>query len=375
MAERVRERDVAIIGSGPAGLSAAIELGRLGVDAVVMDEKPRAGGQLFKQIHKFFGSERHMAGVRGFEIGEQLIETCGELGVPILLNCPVWGVDRDMTVGAIHQGEPLTVRARQVILATGASENSLAFPGWTLPGVMGAGAAQTLVNYHRVRPGDRALVVGGGNVGLIVSYQLLQAGIDVAAVAEATASVGGYMVHAAKIRRMGVPLHMNHTILSAEGDGRVERCTIARIDDRFQPVAGSEQAFDVDLVCLSVGLSPAIDLCGALGACLAHVGELGGWLPLHDRGLRTSLAGVHVAGDVAGIEEASTAMEEGRLAAVSAAHSLGRLSDEWAEDASRQIQRSLADLRRGPFGDAVGRCKQSLYRRFEEECRTIASST
>ena len=375
MAHGVEEREVAVIGAGPAGLSAAIRLGELGVDVVVLDEKPRAGGQLFKQIHKFFGSEHHMAGMRGFEIGDELIGACAELGVPVLLNCPVWGVDREGTVGAVHQGEPLTIRARQIILATGASENSLAFPGWTLPGVMGAGAAQTLVNYHRVRPGRRALVVGAGNVGLIVAYQLLQAGIDVAAVAEAAGAVGGYMVHAAKIRRMGVPLFLRHTILSAEGEGRVERCTIAAVDGEYQPVAGTERVFEVDLVCLSVGLSPAIELCAPLGVSVAHVQELGGWVPLHDRHLTTSVDGVHVAGDASGIEEASTAMEEGRLAAVSAAHHLGRLSDTCARELSAEALRGLTELRRGPFGATVGRTKEALYRRYEEECLTNVSHT
>ena len=375
MAHGVEEREVAVIGAGPAGLSAAIRLGKLGVDVVVLDEKPRAGGQLFKQIHKFFGSEHHMAGMRGFEIGEELIGTCADLGVPVLLNCPVWGVDRQGTVGAVYRGEPLTVRARQVVLATGASENALVFPGWTLPGVMGAGAAQTLVNYHRVRPGTRALVVGAGNVGLIVSYQLLQAGIDVAAVAEGADAVGGYMVHAAKIRRAGVPLLLRHTILSAEGDGRVERCTIAEVDEGFRPVAGTEKAFEVDLVCLSVGLSPAIELCGPLGVTVTHVRELGGWVPLHDRDLCTSVAGVYVAGDASGIEEASTAMEEGRLAAVAAAHNLGKLTDERARELAAEALQGLDELRRGPFGEAVGRTKEALYRRYEEECLTSGSNT
>ena len=301
MADRIRRCDVAVVGAGPAGLCAAIQLGELGVEALVLDEKPAAGGQLFKQIHKFFGSERHLAGVRGFEIGNLLLERVGDLGVPILLDAPAWGLYPDGTLGVMNAGEPLAVVARKVIIATGASENALAFPGWTLPGVMGAGAAQTLVNYHRVRPGERALVVGAGNVGLIVAYQLLQAGIEVAAVAEGLPAVGGYAVHAAKIRRMSVPVYTRHTVLEAVGEDRVRRCTIAEIDDSFTPIEGTEKGFNVDMICVAVGLSPAVELLAAMDVALTYVADLGGWVPLHDRSMATRHPAVYVAGDASGV--------------------------------------------------------------------------
>jgi len=366
MASSVTHCDVAVIGAGPAGLSAAVQLGELGADTIVFDEKPAGGGQLFKQIHKFFGSERHMAGRRGFEIGRLLLERCAILGVPVRLNCPVWALFPDKTLGATWRGQSTAIKAKQVIVATGAAENALSFPGWTLPGVMGAGAAQTLVNYHRVRPGGRALVVGAGNVGLIVAYQLLQAGIEVVAIAEAMHTVGGYMVHAAKIRRMGVPFAMNHTVVSAQGDGRVERCTIAEVDETFTPRKGTEKTFDVDLVCVAVGLSPAAELCSAMGMEMTHVGELGGWIPLHDSELKTSVDGVYVAGDVSSVEEASSAMEEGRLAAVSALAALGKLSQHRSKAMKTEIVQSLAQLRRGPFGLTVAQRKEDVWRRHGE---------
>ena len=356
-------------------MAAAIEAARAGANVTVIEENERPGGQLFKQIHKFFGSGVHQAGTRGVQIGLNLLNEAEQAGVEIRLDTVVYGIFSDKRLGLVCGDHTEELAASVIILATGANENALAFPGWTLPGVMGAGAAQTLINIHRVLPGHRVLMVGAGNVGLIVAYQLLQAGIEVAAVAEATDAVGGYMVHAAKIRRMGVPLFLRHTVLSAEGDGRVERCTIAEVDEGFQPVAGTERVFEADLVCLSVGLSPAIELCGPLGAAVAHVRELGGWVPLHDRHLRTSVDGVYVAGDASGIEEASTAMEEGRLAAVAAARSLGRLTEPRARELSSEALQGLADLRRGPFGEAVGHTKEELYRRYEEECLTSGSST
>jgi thioredoxin reductase len=372
MADRVTQCDVAVIGAGPAGLSAAVLLGEAGADTIVFDEKPAAGGQLFKQIHKFFGSERHMAGMRGFEIGRRLLDRCEDLRIPVRLNSPVWALFPDKSLGTTFAGRPAAIRAKQVIIATGASENALSFPGWTLPGVMGAGAVQTMVNYHRVRPGERALVVGAGNVGLIVAYQLLQAGIEVVAVVEAAPAVGGYMVHAAKIRRMGVPFAMNHTVVSAEGDGRVQRCTIAAVDEAFTPKAGTEKTFAVDLVCVAVGLSPAVELCASMGMEMIHVRELGGWLPTHNAALKTSVDGVYIAGDVSGVEEASSAMEEGRLAALSALMALGGISPAQGERLGRKIRQSLAQLRRGPFGLTVARRKEDVCRRYEEQCLTIA---
>ena len=364
MADRVRRCDVAVVGAGPAGLSAAIQLGELGVDTLVVDEKPAAGGQLFKQIHKFFGSERHLAGVRGFEIGNLLLERLAALGVPILLDSPAWGLYPDRTLGVMHAGDPLAVVAKKVVIATGASENPLAFPGWTLPGVMGAGAAQTLVNYHRVRPGERALVVGAGNVGLIVAYQLLQAGIDVVAVAEGLPAVGGYAVHAAKIRRMSVPVYTRHTVLEAAGRGRVQRCTIAEVDDAFVPLEGTHKDFDVDMICVAVGLSPAVELLAAMDVALTYVSDLGGWVPLHDRSMATRHSGVYVAGDASGVEEASSAMEEGRQAAISAAAALGKISERRAGEMTRDVEQSLAALRRGPFGAAMNTAKQTVYERY-----------
>ncbi len=355
---------VAVIGAGPGGLSAAIRLAELGVDVMILDDKPSAGGQLFKQIHKFFGSEHHMAGVRGIEIGSLLLGRCKELRIPILLNTPVWGVFPGFIVAGESEGEALIVEAEAIIVATGAGENALAFPGWTLPGVMGAGAAQTLVNFYRVRPGNRALVIGAGNVGLIVSYQLLQAGIEVAAVVEGMDRVGGYMVHASKVRRMSVPVLTRHTIVSAEGTERVSGCRIAEVDPSFNTIPGTEKDFQVDMICVAVGLSPAVELLRAMDVPMCYVRELGGYLPLHNEVLMTKKAGVFVAGDLSGIEEASSAMEEGRLAAVSVTEYLGAVSPEIASREKARISENLDKLRSGPFGELIMRKKQDVFTRY-----------
>ena len=197
----MKHYDVIVVGAGPAGLGAAIEAGRQGAKVLLLDENDRPGGQLFKQIHKFFGSREHYAGTRGFAIGRQLLQEAEEAGVEIHLGRRVWGIFPDGSVTAANDTESVRYQGSYLILATGASENALAFPGCTLPGVMTAGAAQTFANVHHVLPGQNIVMVGSGNVGLIVTYQLLQAGANVKAILEAAPKLSGYAVHAGKVRR------------------------------------------------------------------------------------------------------------------------------------------------------------------------------
>ena len=356
------------IGAGPAGLAAAIEAARCGVQVVVYDENERPGGQLFKQIHKFFGSREHRAGERGFNIGQSLLDQARELGVEVALQTVVLGI-YDGGVLNVCQGDNLfQARGQKVLIATGASENMVPFSGWTLPGVIGAGAAQTMANLHGIRPGKRLLMVGAGNVGLVVSYQMLQAGCQVAAVIDAAPAIGGYGVHAAKVARQGVPFLMSHTVLRAHGAECVEGVTIAQVDKSWQPVPGSEREFEVDTICLAVGLNPMTQLCRMAGCKTVFSGPLGGHVPAHDLNQETTVPGYYVAGDVSGIEEASSAIISGRIAGLAAANALGYLSDADYAGRRREQLDSMAGLRHGPFGDARAKAKQDLDR-FVEEAR------
>ena len=162
------EREILIIGAGPAGLSAAIEAAKAGAKVTVADEHDTIGGQLYKQIHKFFGAADNHAGMRGFEIARKLEQEAKELGVEFWLSTVAYGIFKE-GVGIVRDGDNFIVKAKKVIVAAGGIENTTAFPGSTLPGVMLAGAAQTMTNIHRVLPGKRMVVVGSGKVGLIVA--------------------------------------------------------------------------------------------------------------------------------------------------------------------------------------------------------------
>ena len=353
--------DIVVVGAGPAGLSAAIEARRYGASVLLFDENNLPGGQLFKQIHKFFGSDAHYAGTRGYLIGRNLLNEAETLGVDFKLGVRVWGMYPDGSVTATDGESSIRYFGKRIILATGASENALSFPGCTLPGVMTAGAVQTMVNVQHVLPGSRFVVVGSGNVGLIVAYQLLQAGAEVCCILEAAKDVGGYGVHAAKVRRAGVPILTGHTIVKATGGDGVESITIAQVDGCFRSIAGTEQTIACDAIAIAIGLSPRMELAGVCGCEMAYSPTLGGILPLHRDTMETTRNNILVAGDLAGIEEASTALDEGRMAGCSVAFQLGYLSASAYEEYKAILQKRLNLLRSGPYGDKRRTAKEALW--------------
>jgi thioredoxin reductase len=353
------------IGAGPAGLAAAVEAARNGVDVVVYDENERPGGQLFKQIHKFFGSREHRAQERGFDIGNSFLTEARELGVEVSLNSVVLGIYENGALNVMIRDRIEQVKAEKTLVATGASENMIPFPGWTLPGVIGAGAAQTMANIHGIRPGNNILMVGSGNVGVIVSYQMIQAGAQVAAVIDAAPKIGGYAVHAAKIARAGVPFFMSHTIKEAQGKERVEGAIIIEVDDNWNPLPGTEKQFEVDTVCIAVGLNPATQLIRMAGCKMANSPVLGGQLPAHDLNQETSIKGLYVAGDASGIEEASTAIIEGRIAGLAIANSLGYLDDSAFLSARDEQLQSMVGMRSGSHGEVRAKAKEYLNTMME----------
>lgn len=339
--------DLIVIGAGPAGLSAAIEAAKNGLKPIVFDENARPGGQLFKQIHKFFGSKEHKAKIRGFKIGDDLLAEASEHGVQVVLNATVMGLYPEKEV-TVKIGEEIHhYKGDSILTATGASENMVPFRGWTTPGVIGAGAAQTMMNLHHIKPGNKVLMLGSGNVGLVVSYQLLQAGCEVVAVVDAAPRIGGYGVHAAKIARCGVPFYLSNTIVEVTGNEAVTGVMIAEVDKNFQFIPGTEKYFDVDTVCVAVGLSPMAQLLKQAGCKMKDTP--GGYIPECDEYGATSVPGIFAAGDVAGIEEASSAMIEGRIAGAAIANYLGYLDADGLKEKEKSLENALGSLRQGMF--------------------------
>lgn len=351
----MRETELLIIGSGPAGLCAAISAASSGARVLVLERTFRPGGQLIKQTHMFFGSESQYASHRGVDIAEILLDKVREFGdqIEIMLNTTAVGFYEDNVVTALKdEKEYFKIRAKSIICATGAFEKSLAFPNNDLPGIYGAGAVQTLMNVYGVRPGDRVLMVGAGNIGVIVSYQLMQAGIQVVAVLDAAPRIGAYLVHASKLARMGVPILTSHTVKEAVGTDCIEAAVICEVDEKFRPIPGTEKRYDVDVLCISVGLSPLNELLAMRGVEMKYVPQLSGSVPMRTENCETSIPGIFVAGDASGIEEASSAMVEGYLAGLCAAAKLGFVPSDY--EARRQnYLAQLEGLRSGPVGDRI----------------------
>jgi len=231
--------------------------------------------------------------------------------------------------------------------------------------VYGAGGVQTLMNAYAIKPGMRALVVGSGNVGLILSYQLLQSGVKVVAIVEALPRIGGYLVHAAKVRRQGVEILTSHTVVRALGGKRVRGAVIAQVDDSFNPIPGTERRLDCDLICVAVGLTPTYELAAQAGAQAIFVPELGGFVARRTKFMEVS-DGVYVAGDVSGIEEATTAMLEGQIVGIHSSLKLGHGLPQDEKQLDAWIKR-LHEERTGPFGEKIRRGLENVLIPEENE--------
>jgi len=315
--------DILVIGGGPSGIAAAIELGKLGFSVILADDKERLGGKLVLQTHKFFGSEEDCyAGTRGADIAVKLeAELRATSNVRVFANSPVVGIYKDRKSGLyLDYRHYALVDFRALLVASGAREKSILFPGNDLPGVFGAGAFQTLVNRDFVRPSGRVLIVGSGNVGLIAAYHALQAGIEVAGIVEILGKTNGYKVHADKIVRMGVPIHLSTTVLSVEGEGRVRRATVCKVDGSFNPLFETATSYEVDTVLVATGLSPCDEF--------------------YSQARAFGIPAV-TAGDAEEIAEASSAIFGGRLSAQRLAALMGRpaaLDADWI--AKREVLKS-----------------------------------
>jgi NADPH-dependent 2,4-dienoyl-CoA reductase/sulfur reductase-like enzyme/ferredoxin len=325
------EVPVLILGGGPAGMSAALDLGKAGVRCLLIDDKQDLGGKLVLQSHRFFGSiEAVYAGTRGIDIGKILENDLEEFScVEVWTNSTALAVFSDNKVGILKDGKDYVLIEPEILLVTtGAREKSLVFKGNTLPGVYGAGAFQTLVNRDLVKVSERLFIVGGGNVGLIVGYHALQAGIEVVGLIEAMTECGGYAVHRDKLVRSGVPVYTSHTIVSANGTDLVDSVTIAQIDSDFNVVPGTEKTFACDTILIAVGLDPVDEF----------------YLKAKEYGMK-----VFAAGDAEEIAEASAAMFSGRIRGLEIARALGASSGSIPEDWYETM--NILKSRPGPVRD------------------------
>lgn len=371
---RTLRTQVAVVGAGPAGLVAATELARAGGEVTVLDEGPRSGGQIFRQPPESF-SVRESAALASpnHQRGHRLLREVREQGIEVHHGVTVWGAGPGK-LELEMEGEPAACQFDRLVLATGAYDRSVAFPGWTLPGVITAGAAQVLVRGYCVAPGTRAVVAGTGPLLLPTIAALVAAEVEVVAALEACGrlralrALPGILWNGARRREAWhyarvltgsrTRLAMGHAVFEARGDGRVQSAVIGRVDRAGRPLRHTAREVDVDLICTGFGLSPSIELARLLGCEMHHLPVRGGWVPKHDDDMKTSARDVYVAGEIAGIGGADVAMAEGRLAGLAVANAIGLPGEradaiKRARDACRS-ERRASDAMLGAFSILPG---------------------
>lgn len=355
--------DVAVVGAGPAGLSAALAAVGAGARVTVLDEYPQPGGQFYKQLAAEFGVPDRARLDEEYTRGDALLAAVRVAKVELLNETLVWGSFEPGTLSIVLKGVAGTVRARAIVVASGAYERAISFPGWDLPGVMTPGGAQTLVKNQHVVPGSRIVLAGSGPFLLAVAKTLIHAGAKPVVICEATRPrewlrhaprlwghwdrVGEALRYRRLIREAAVPVRFGRIVVRAEGSGSLERVVLMECDSDGRPLPGTEAVEHADTLCVGYGFVPSVQLTRLLGCRHRYVERRGGWVPEHDESMETGVPGVFVAGEVAGIGGAYAALAEGRLAGLAAARRLGfRVADAdvAAARAERESHRRFGDL-------------------------------
>ena len=394
--------DVAVVGAGPAGLAAATLCAAHGLATTLFDEHPRAGGQIYRGVVDASSARRALLGDE-YVYGESLIQAFLGSGATHEPNATVWaafprvaaGIELGVSIRSDTTSTTSLVPARAVILATGAQERPFPIPGWTLPGVMGAGAAQILLKTAGLVPSGRVILAGCGPLLWLVASQLLAAGVTIDAVLETTprgrlraalAHAPGFV--ASSYFRRGVELARRVrrqtrvveyvTSLAAEGDGRV--AVIRFVAD------GVAQQLPVDTLLLHQGVVPGLNLSGAAGCALRWDAAQACFAPVVDAWGGTTVPLLFIAGDGAGIEGACAAESRGRLAALAVANALGRIDGRTRDRHAHPHRHALALALRGrrfldalyspadafriPEGGTIAcRCEEVTARQVEEAAR------
>jgi len=323
--------DVAVIGAGPAGLAAATLCARAGLMTALFDEQPAPGGQIYRAVtetpvqrHAVLGSDYW----HGAALAREFLAS-GALYVP---SATVWSLSRELELGVSRAGGSLLLNARRVIIATGALERPFPIPGWTLPGVMTAGAAQIMLKSNGLAPHGHTVLAGCGPLLWLLAAQYVRAGVTIDRILDTTAAENRAAARAhfwefaaSPYLRKGLALLLavrtrvkvtaGVTEMRAEGDGKVERVV-------FRCGSGAQQSLPVDTLLLHQGVVPNVNLAMSVDIEHRWDDEQLCFVPGVDRDGSTSVAGIAIAGDGAGIGGAQAAELRGRLAAIAAVRAL-----------------------------------------------------
>ena len=352
--------DVLVIGAGPAGLACATILAESGLSVVLLDERAKLGGQYFKQPSEPFLDIQNLD--HQFREGRALIQRTKNSGVQIYSGTAVWGAFSFENIVAANAHQRLIIRAKRLVLSTGAYERGLFAPGWTLPGVMTTGAAQTLLRSYNVRPGKRTFIAGNGPLNMQMAAELVRSGGVVTGLSELAnpftiknfapalalfwyspsmvfKGIGYFLT----LIRAKVPVYFNRVVTDFRGDSVVQELSLSEVDRAGYPIAESSISFEVDSVAIGYGFLSSNEIARSLGCKHEYDGKSQSYRVVRDEYGFTSLSHVHVLGDGGAIFGAQVAQAGGVLAASKILSELGGRS---TRTLNREVRRARFRYRR-----------------------------
>lgn len=355
------ESDLAIVGAGPAGLAAAAAALARGLTVTLIDDNAAPGGQYFRQAPMAL-RRAPVDGDREHRRAEALFAVIGHPRLRCLGDTVVWDAPEPGVLAFARAVESGRVRSAAIVVASGAVERPVPFPGWTLPGVLTAGGVQNLIKSQRILPGRRFLVAGNGPLLLVAAHSIVRAGGTVVEVVESAPRAGAWrhlprlllapdvllrgLGYRGALLRARVPLRRGATVVEARGQDAVTGAVVAPIDVTGRVERSRARVVSVDTVVAGFGLTPSVELTRLLGCRHRWNARRGGWIPERSTDLETTVRGVFAVGDGAGIGGAEVALAEGRLAGLLVALRLGRADERRAAAELRALRARLARLHR-----------------------------
>jgi thioredoxin reductase len=306
--------DVLILGGGPSGLAAAYEVASRGYKVILVEESWSLGGQFRQQTQLMESMPEPFEGLRGYEVAQTLIERLQAYPVEVLTNHAFIGLYADGSAAVNNGQEVLKIKSTCIIVATGAAETAVPFPGWTMPGVMTIGAAQILINRERVFPGKNALIIGSSDMALEIAKQMHDVGINVLSVVEKQEQISARDKQiVSNFEATGIPIRWGTEGVEASGNGRLEEVSLKLT----KADGGATEVLKVDLICVDGGRHPILEPLSILSCELDLQPNLGGWLPNYNENLQTSMGHVFVAGQAAGVTSQASVILTGVIAGLS----------------------------------------------------------